>query len=108
VRDALTLTLSPRRGLFSRSTFQNSPRNLTTPKKTASIAQWIKKPKPTLKQLRQTMTPHEQWLWRLLRNRHFSDYKLGDNILSARLLSISPAYGLKSLSNWMAGIALLE
>jgi very-short-patch-repair endonuclease len=34
-----------------------------------------KKTKTYVKTLRQTMTPQEQWLWRLLRNRHFSDYK---------------------------------
>ncbi|MGB7803481.1 endonuclease domain-containing protein [Buttiauxella sp.] len=34
-----------------------------------------KKTKTYVKTLRQTMTPQEQLLWRLLRNRHFSNYK---------------------------------
>lgn len=34
-----------------------------------------KKLKPYVKALRQTMTPEEQLLWRLLRNRRFANYK---------------------------------
>jgi very-short-patch-repair endonuclease len=62
------------RVVFSRH-FPKFPPQSDNPEKNRQHPAMDKKTKTYAKTLRQTMTPQEQRLWHLLRNRHFSDHK---------------------------------